>query len=530
MKNYFILIAVFLGLTACNDDFLYNPPQDQVSDDIIWDNPTTVKAVIGDLYLKMPDLYAQAQLNLPACMTDEAEHIRSWRICQSVNNGQLTNTSWAYKTYGWDYNYIRACNLVIEKIQKSTVSEDLKKEGLATARFMRAYCNLDSYFYYGPFQIIEKVYNVNDDMNIKRGTEEECINFMIQDFDAAIQDLPHHHELSASEIGKVTKEAAYAMKARLFLQIGEDEKAKLACEEIFKSTFSLFDNFQELFHVKNDNNCEMIFSKQYGSYLSGNYHDVYWREAPNGDVGSNVGYTNPTQNMVDAFQMKDGKFYNESALYDPLNPYDNRDPRFNATIMHDGADWRGRKIMMALGERDNPLQGGYRNVTGYTLRKFLDPSIDGSRLDLIDRYGNSCIVRLAEIYLIYAESMWNLGEKEVAREYINKVRTRPSVDMPAIPASEFKFEQIMHERRVELAFEGQRFWDICRWKIGPEAMGALIEGITVVVDDAGNRTYERKDIEQRVFSEKFYRFPINKSQVIDKFPDGLITQNPGWEN
>jgi hypothetical protein len=270
---------------------------------------------------------------------------------------------------------------------------------------------------------------------------------------------------------------------------------------------------------------EVIFDHQYKADFQAyhvHHYNLPWGLVPPGPSGLNQ----PTQNIVNEYEMKNGKFISEAGSgFDPDKPYDNRDPRFYASILYDGSTWLGKKLDLKLGSEYNPTFATL--ATGYALRKMEEPAFDP--LNTSKSYGggqNYILFRYAEILLNFAEAAFKLGKTEEARSYINQVRLRPSVNMPEIPAGALTMEKIMHERNVELAFEGTRLWDIRRWKMGPQYLGLALKGISITQTGSEPRHYTETTVVQRSFTDRLYLFPIYQAEV-EKNP-ALLPNNPGW--
>jgi hypothetical protein len=251
----------------------------------------------------------------------------------------------------------------------------------------------------------------------------------------------------------------------------------------------------------------------------------------------------PSQNLVDDYDMANGEppFVDESGIqtinrasgYDPGDPYSNRDPRLEATIIHDGSVYRGDIFEMwvsADGDTwgfDSYKQSGDNPRTGYVLRKFM-PDRDVP-LSWQTTYTNPWPhFRLAEIYLNYAEAKFELGNEGVAREYLSRVRAR--VDMPPIPASvsgSALRQRIYRERRIELAFEGHRFFDIRRWRIAGDIENRPIRGMDVVRNmQTGQKTYIPVELLVKApYQDRMDLLPV-ASDEIRRNPK--LTQTPGW--
>ena len=254
-------------------------------------------------------------------------------------------------------------------------------------------------------------------------------------------------------------------------------------------------------------------------------------EFPIGYNGGN-GSTNPTQEMVDAFEMNNGKAITDpSSGYDPQNPYKNRDARLGMTVHVDGADFKGRKVETYVGGQDGLDKSTTSTKTGYYLKKFC--------AEWVNPYeGNSTVgrywifFRLGESLLSYAEAMNEAYGPDAdpknygmtARQAVNKVRSR--VYMPGVLATtqDEMRTKIMNERRVELAFEEHRFWDVRRWKLGSQYFNKPIHGMRIT-KNGNSKTYTVFKVEDRVYSEKMNWLPIYYYDIIKQ---NNLEQTPGW--
>jgi starch-binding outer membrane protein, SusD/RagB family len=219
---------------------------------------------------------------------------------------------------------------------------------------------------------------------------------------------------------------------------------------------------------------------------------------------------------------------NPDSGYDPENPYANRDSRFNASIIHDGEMWKGREVEKFIGGIDSPQSDAFAwnsSLTGYGLKKFVDPEVP-SDLRNDDMSTNPWIYfRYGEILLNYAEAKFELGDENTARDYINKIRAR--VDMPLITATGDELrDKIRHERRIELAFEGHRFFDVRRWKILDEVSNNNILGMEITKNPDESKSYKIITVLKSNYHERLLRLPIPQSEI-DK-SSGALSQNTGY--
>jgi len=267
------------------------------------------------------------------------------------------------------------------------------------------------------------------------------------------------------------------------------------------------------------------------------YSAVEQTEGPDGGINSLGQYggwntDGPSENLVEAFGMKDGLPITQSPLYNPQDPYANRDPRFYADINYDGAKWwADSTLQFYVGGRNSPQflgnsDHGNSSRTGYTMRKYLNLTFDYQN----DHYGQTTnpwiIFRISEMYLNYAEAEYYLGNEEQARWAIDQLHSRPSVNLPPVTeTSTALLQRIQDERQVELCFEAQRFWDVRRWKIAEVTENIPLMGINIVLNPNGFKTYSTKVVQQRIFyAPRQYLFPIPEFEL----QKVKLQQNPGY--
>lgn len=272
------------------------------------------------------------------------------------------------------------------------------------------------------------------------------------------------------------------------------------------------------------------------TYLNGTIdHKFDYYFSPGGDDDLNaLGLGTPTQEMVESYELAKGGYPDwtawhsaEGTLQNP--PYDLLEPRFGASILYNGASWKGRKIESFVGGADGYAPTGTdkvtgRSTTGYYLRKL----VDETHTDLVscDSQQPWIVIRYAEVLLNRAEAAYRLGLPDVANDDLKAIRRR--VGLPFTPLSGEKlWNAIRHERKIELAYEGQYFWDLCRWGVlVDEFNGTRVHGLMPTSEGAQMRySYVDCDEQDRVYSEKIYRLPIPESELAN---NKLVNQYPNW--
>lgn len=307
------------------------------------------------------------------------------------------------------------------------------------------------------------------------------------------------------------------------------ELAANAAEELIDTRYSLHDDYQNVFLGHNE---EIIFARY---FTQANSYELHFQVGRNGNNG--WGSDSPTQNLVNDYEMVNGESpyladgsINPESGYDPNNPYENRDPRFYASILHDGAMWMGRETETfdgGMDSREGPVAAWNGSMSRYYLKKFVSEDIPptGSTVNPTSPW---IMFRYAEVLLNYAEAKFMLGDELTAREYLNKVRSRASVGMPDVTETgEDLFEKIQNERRVELVFEGHRYFDVRRWMIADETESENIMGIVIKKEPNGTKTYSFNQLTERQWDDRLYRLPIPRTEI-DR-SQGSLTQNPGYD-
>ena len=536
-KRLYIIFSIIMLLAAssCQKHFLDNAPLTQYSDANVWQDSALITRFVDNIYGNIISNYDFiGRSGLLASITDESKLNNPASVFTDnlINTGQYTPASNIFDGY-WAgssnpsgvYVNVRNCNVFLAHLSTMPLSPATKIQLTGEVRFLRAFNYQFLYSLFGAFPIIDTVLGIgNNGLYAQRASNDSCIAFILADYNAAASVLPQQY-FDPQDIGRATQGAALGMECRLLLNQKQYAAAAAAAQAVMNlGIYSLFPDYEGMFYPQNDDNSEVIFNKEFGGDLTGQTNFVDLSENSSFFTGYSGTQDCPTQNLVDQYEMTDGLPYTQSPLYDSTHPYANRDPRLAASILYDSSVWMGNIMDMTPGSFYNPI--GDETSTGYMLRKFLNPNYAfyGNNTN----YQNCIILRLAEIYLDYAECELQLGNEEVARTYVNLLRERPSVNMPDIPVGQLTWSAYVQERTVELAFEGERFEDIRRWGEGPQLIGAAIYGMEVT--DVGNiHQYQRVLVQQRYFDPKMYFFPIPLTELT-KYPAGqVLQQNPGWD-
>ena len=510
----------------------------------------TLARSIG-LYSYLPDGLSYLDGAMMAAASDEAEYTLETASIHGFNVGSW-NANNNPDGSAWERNFegIFAANLFLKESDEVDLDylkyDPTKQQDYQNrlnnihrwkyeARFLRAYYYFELVKRYGGVPIIKEVYDINSDWsNVKRNTYNECVEYIISDLDDVIANLPDR----PSERNRVGANAARALKSRVLLYNASAlnnpdndkerwQKASDAAKELLDKGYSLCDNYREMFFDVTNN--EYIFAKEFSETYS---HMLGFNLACTGDGGR--GWATPSQNLVDAYETLDGEIpvlnsesgdINPKSIYNPEKPYENRDPRFYDCIYYNGSTSLNGRIVETFKDGADMIQQDM-TMTGYYCRKFVN---ENEPVSQSHHYTTPFpFFRLAEIYLNYAEAEFQLGHEDVAREYVNKVRARKSVNMPSITDSgEALLKRIYHERQIELAFERHRFFDLRRWKI---ADNTPIVGLNIIKDGEGKFSYERYvlslDSRKNEWKDAFFVLPIHYSEI--QKSNESLEQNNGY--
>lgn len=572
----FGLSVILPVLTTGCDNWLEIEPKDRFSDSTVWGSEANADMFLNDVYNKFPHLNNETQ-HLDQ-YSDNSYVGAEWMNARTaIYTGALSPTSWIpgpWDMWKWgregnsdaqgQYERIRACNLFITKVGESDFSDDYKTQRLAEARFLRVWFYHYLWLAYGGVPLITDVLdnNVSEDIFYPRATASETFKFLISELDDIIPDLPLTRQ--ESDRGRATRGAAMTLKGWLQLfhastlrNPDNDVQRWKDAANTLKSVidldlYHLQPTISDLWTAETNGNPEVIYeismSKQNGGRREGLYGPVFV-----GGTQVSWGNMQPTQELVDDYCMANGLPISDPASgYDPQHPYDNREKRFYQSIIYDGAVWQGEEIITRVGvgspnEIDTSSSSDVSN-TGYYTRKTLDESVNqADNLEMSNGLANYIFFRYADVLLMYAEAMLEAGEKDEAIKYLDMVRTRGD-NMPSIASTYPQGvtvnqlrEILRRDRRIELAFEDKRFWDILRWKIcdGPDGvMNTPMHGMKIEdTDGDGVWEYNYHEVCQRTFLPRMYYQPIPQ-YVLDKNPvmreqnggeDGWVNgQNPGY--
>ena len=559
---HFSLFTITLTLVSCAD-LSYNEAS---SRDEAWtyNSPINgVKALVYDVYAQMPsefkdNLYGNGAMIASA--TDEAEFSLSVSPIHNYYNGGWNPSNPFPDTWERSYRAITQIHMYLERIHKIDLSDyeyDPDYQNMVQQfeifpyelRFLRAYFYFELVRAYGDVPLVTTTLTNAQANSVERTPASEVFKFIIDELDAIAEYLPvSYSDIPGQEIGRATRGAALALKARALLYQASPLFNANGNKALWKAAAAaskvIIDNAQRwgyrlssyanLWGHETFTNPEFIFVL--GTQASNDFEKFNY---PVGVENGNSGNC-PTQALVDAYEYQaDGKTFKEKHPGDvdvtAENPYEGLDPRFELTIVKNGDLWPANTAQqIAIETWQNGFNGAPKygaTPTGYYLKKFVDGNCITTANNQTSTRHNWIVMRLAEVYLNYAEAMYryygNADEKGEfgmsANEAINTLRNRPDIMMPEFKGSDGFEERYMRERMVELAFEGQRFWDVRRWKKGAD----LFRNVNVAafkLNEDGHLILNRAT-KTRQWDEKYYLYPIPQSEIQK---NSNLKQNPNW--
>ncbi|MEY8685155.1 RagB/SusD family nutrient uptake outer membrane protein [Bacteroides sp. AN502(2024)] len=536
---YILTLAVLLGFSSCIDLDRY--PLEELSNESFWKTANDAEMIVSDLYNGLPYWDIDEDIN-----SDNAVHGIKWSA------GNVSKGVYDPQDMDWKDNYlrIRQANLILSKIDEVPGYEESEKQKvLGQTYFFRGFQYFNLIRTFGDVPYVEKPLLLSDQKDITRTPRAEVYDKVMADFDKAIEYLPVQWD--AAEYGRVTKGAAMAMKARAALYYGNwDVAAKNAKSVMDLGIYDLYDKdntgkYEELFWKKADGCDEYVLVRPFKEN-DNDWYLIGWETFPTKGWGG----LNPTQSLVDAFEDIEGAPIAKSPLYNEKKPFENRDPRLEASVLHDGEVLYGKTVKVAPLKSCYPTgigQHGDATATGYYLQKWLDPSVDPSS-DGWHMGKDAILIRYAEVLLTYAEAMNELHPLSTkAFDAVNQVRKRVGMpelqqndpSKPTYCATQDDLRQrIRNEWRVEFAFEGgKRQWDIRRWGIAKEVLNApflglkykLVDSPDAQKEDGGKICilYEGENIKlaRSKYEDHNYVYPIPQKEIdLNK----NLKQNPGY--
>lgn len=521
----YLLGVLIISLVACSDDVLDKAPLDSASTDNFFFTADELTIGVNGIYeVFQGDIWGGSFIHTQPHLESATENVQlvaPWEHgYYEVSVGTMSPDAVGIVGWKWREGFkgVGRANIMLDNIKSSKASDVSEEDKLfleAEVRFLRAFFYNEMMTVYGDLPILRTVVDPSEIDAIGRSSREEVLEFILEDFDFAIANLKT--EPYRGDLGRPTLQAAlgYAGKANLYA------KRYQAAAELFTramqlegSAVGLDENYESLFNGTNETSNEIIFSIQYAKEgPEGNFFSIHYSPVTSDGIGSGWNSLAYLTNLLDAYKMTDGLDPEDSNLYDPNNPFENRDPRFKQSWFLLGDVYKNDTIRLSNlpAQTANDETGNYLEVT---TRKWVGTTdeVDGQFSDSNNqRFGGTdyVMMRYADILLMYAEAQNELsGPDASVYSAVNKVRARSG--MPEISAglSKDAMQQVIRdEREVEFMMEGIRYYDLIRWGIAEDVIPSVV-------------------VEPRTFDPaKNYLWPIPQF-ALDNGPN--IDQNPGY--
>jgi len=547
------------GLVSCSK---YEPePLNNVTEDNVWDpldkNGDFAKQMLTDIYSYLPDGYNRIGGDLLDDASGDAVPSRFTNTVEYFTNGRLNSQNNPDNCWTNSYRAIRAANDFLAHIDIVPVDATTKQYWKAEARFIRAISYFEMLKRFGGVPLIgDQVLTATDNLQLPRNTYTECAAYIVNECDA-IKPLLRVEPVADSDIGRITRCAAMALKIRVLLYgasplyngggLSSDpimkaltgyptydatrwNKVVTACEDLIAlNVYSLPTSYTSVFTARK--NTEVILAKERAKTF-----DVESNNSPIGfSPATGLGYTSPTQELVDAFPMANGLAITDpTSGYNAAAPYTGRDPRFAATIFYNGTPWLNRSggVQTFTGGLDRPGGTAVQTRTGYYMKKFMADF--STQTSFSNQDHNFILFRYAEVLLTYAEALNEVGRTSEAYTQLIAIRKRAGITAgtgslyglkAAMSQTEMRLA-IQNERRIEMAFEEQRFWDIRRWKIADQVLNGTLHGVTITKTGTSTYTYAPLNVSTVSFANRNYTMPLPYTEVVT---DLNLLQNEGWQ-
>ena len=552
MKNIYkaiLALGISLGVFSCTP-YLDMSPTDSVSDKLIWETTDNAEYHVNYLYTYLYDLLMnQCAAGQTEALTDMMKYGSynynalcyipseiAYGVDQTLSAGYVSTYLGYWGTW---YQGIAKTNKALDCLKKYGQMSDEDKIRLeAEIKFMRAS------LYFDLMKRYKEVIIYDEDLQAyskdkKLSTEAEGWDFIYNDLKFAADNLP----VKEAAKGRLNKGMAWAFMTRAMLYAERWGDVKTAAEEVEKLGYSLEAEYADAYaKAVSAGNKEAIIQYQFDrandvTHSYDRYYTPGGDYAQHGETGG--GYGTPTQELVESYELATGGMPDWAAWHGTTTqtpPYADLEPRFHATILYNGAIWKGRAIEPFVDGLDGWCQWNLdrepmgRTTTGYYLRKMVDESHD------VIAYSGGVqplmIMRYAEVLLNKAEACYHLEEEADANAAVKAIRARVGLPYTDKGGSSL-WDAIRQERKVELAFEGLWYWDLRRWGVAhkqyPEGLtGYQQHGLKIENNGDGTFTYTyvSVDDQDRNFPQKMYRFPMPTGELNN---NALVEQYPEWK-
>jgi len=571
-KKYSIIILLSVLATSCKNNYIDRTPGVALDEIHVFSDPILAAQFADNAYNYRINDYARFNDHRGSTSqaSDEAVSGNSEGTVTTLNTGDYFKHSLAaYENdigdvYSQCYAGIAITNKMLANIDAVPVNTAAQAAIFPRERirgemyFLRAYFYFELIKRFGGVILINKVYTVNDNVNLPRSSYDECVAQILGDLAQAISLLGYESASPGNYVGRASKGAAMALKARTLLFAASplnnpsNDKTKwasaaTAAQDIISSgQYKLSLTYGDILNQASSQEYIQIFIRGPRA-IDGIFADYAMSPASGGAQGQ----MDPTQNHVDMYEMLNGKSIKDGTSgYNPQNPYVNRDPRFYANILYNGQAWQGKTMdtyynVDATGKPTGTsgkdiATGITYTATGYYCKKYW-PEVYNRTGTTGTTFLNYIYFRYGEVLLNYAEAQNEaVGPDATVYDAVNQIRQRMHVNddvlnpvtMPPLPTGLSQDQMrvaIRHERAIELAFEDHRWYDIMRWRVGPATIAVPMYGMYITKSPSGLFTYTPTILGQqfqKVYADYQHRYPFPRKEIYNS--NGVLVQNPGW--
>ena len=559
LRNIFLVATVILMTQSCAD-FLDKDPEvnTQLTYEEIFTDVHYAPGFLNNAYNNLPDGYSRFDGAMLAEACDEAVCSDAGASINLFNKNAINSTNNPDDVWEDMYRGIRKCNIFLKELGPDgliTLSNSIpeKDDGVEVrnyykgqALFLRGFFHFELLKRYQNIFYVTSVIDPFDDDEVfaeEQLTFDEAVKKIVVDFDSAAVLMPAAYPDDGYK-GRPIKWTPLALKSRVLLYAASplnnptNDKAKWlraaeAAKVIIDSKKYSLTSLASIFTAPY--NSEVIFAAS-----ADNRNDIETYNYPVSYEGN--GYMNPTQDLVNQFGMSAKTYTGRYDDYDENDPYSltnskKKEDRFKYTIYYNGSKLKDTIVATYIGGKDGLFSSPTATKTGYYMSKFIDTSLDLAKDNTSKR--GWVFMRYAEILLNYAEALNEYDNSNNFTEItkvLNELRNRANLRTFSSPDKTLLKDQaemrdyIKLERRLELAFEEHRFWDLRRWKDAEEVLNKPVSGMRITKDNEGNYTYSVFEADTRVFNSQMYWYPIPRTEILKYRNSGkTITQNPGWE-
>lgn len=550
---YAIPAAILLLATVSCEDFLSSKESSFQSKEYQFSTYGRTKEVSNHVYSYLRDYLNDVNGTMREAATDNGIYTWEANAIKTYYDGSWSATRNIDDVWSHYYSGIRAANYYLENCPEKFDGAEYTDhyyqymEELALYKYeirvLRAWFHFELVKRYNNIVIADRTFDTKEINDLKPVTYEEAVNWIVSELDAVMPYLRDTYaDTFSEEVGRVTRGTAMALKSRALLYLASPLNNPNDDKTLW------FNAFQAAFDFVNDENFtyalvdESIFNNENAKDLifGMRHSDDASLEAlnfPYGFDGVNGGIT-PTQNLAELFSLRNGDKFDWDADEDARLNLAKRDQRMAQTLMANGTTFQGEPLQTYYGGfSGQPKEGATK--TSYYLKKFIQTNTVLTGTPIHYRHVVP-MFRFAEIWLNYAEALFEYSGNPTAKgkieglvvsvsplDAVNKVRARSNLSaLPKTISADAFRQALRNERRLEFAFEDHRFWDIRRWKIGPETTD--IYGLELYADEEGNIDWSQSKkvlIQARKWDDKYYFYPISDSEM---FKNHNLIQNPGW--